>query len=122
MRPQGIEAPRGANGAIFAQETEQDMFACDDGASILARFIAREENRAAGFLGVTLEHDDKKSMPCLQVWAIAAANVIPGRARFGLQCWSLAHDYASRFHETGKLRRWKYVGIFQRRVAGGATS
>jgi hypothetical protein len=41
---------------VFAQEAEEDVLGVNGGTSILARFIAREENDAAGFLGEALEH------------------------------------------------------------------
>jgi len=58
------------------------MFACVTDASILASLHRRAKKSSTGFLGVTLEHGDQKSMPCC-TWAIAAANVIPGGHALG---------------------------------------
>jgi len=61
-----------------------------------------KKNRATGFLGVNARTWRRKSMPCLQVGQ-SRQPMSSRRARFGLQCWSLAHDYAVAISQTASF-------------------
>jgi hypothetical protein len=56
LRPAFLTQKLAGEGVIFAENSEQQMFGLDGHASVLAGFVACEENRAAGFLCVAFKH------------------------------------------------------------------
>jgi hypothetical protein len=66
---------------VFAHKSEQDVFGLDERASLVAGFVAGEEDQAASFFGVALEHGrENDSIPSVSLGAMARAEGRSARA------------------------------------------